>query len=125
AHVPRAVQRDTLGEAEPPRLERDQRARQIVAAGLREGRHGVRGDPLPRRHANVDAALEPALTEIGAPLPRGNRYARRILDVAGDAHLAVAAIGDRPDVGALEAVLPNDLLAGLDEHAPLVRDLHP
>ena len=47
ADEPRGVQREPFGEAEPARLERHERARQIVAAGLREGRHRVRRDALP------------------------------------------------------------------------------
>ena len=104
--------REPFGEAEPARLERHERARQIVAAGLGEGRDRVRRDALPRRDADVDALLEAAFAEVRAPFPGRDRDARGLIDVAGHAHLAVAAKRDRPDVSAAEqAVLADDVAA--------------
>ena len=124
ADEPRRVQREPLGEAEAARLERHERARQVVAAGLGEGRDRVRRDALPRRDADVDALLEAAFAEIRAPFPGRDRHARGLIDVAGHAHLAVAAKRDRPDVGAAEqAVLAHDVAARGDQRVERERNL--
>src|SRR5262249_9427702 len=57
--------------------------------------------------------------------PRRDRDARGLLDVAGNAQLAVAAKCDRPDVRALQAVLAHDLAARRCDRLARVRDLHP
>ena len=118
------VQREPLGEAEAARLERHERARQIVTAGFGEGRDRVRRDALPRRDADVDALLERGFAEIRAPFPCSHRHARGLVDVAGHAHLAITAERDRPDVGAVqEGVLANDVATRRHEHVERERDL--
>src|SRR5690606_1464698 len=98
ADVAGTVQCDAFGETEAPRLEGDQRAGEVVAAGLGERGHRVRRHALPRRDAHVDALLEAAFAEIRAPLPGRDRAAGRLLDVARHAHLAIAAKRDRTHV---------------------------
>ena len=76
AHRAVDAQADAFGEAEPLRFHADQLARQVVAGGLAERRNRVRREPLPRRHADVDAVLQSFGAEVGAPLERRDRRSR-------------------------------------------------
>jgi len=99
-------QRDALAEAQPPRLARDQGAREVVAAGLGPGRDGVGREALPARHAGVDAARKRLVAQVLAHLPGRHRHVHRRFRRQAE---AAQAERDR-----LHSVAMNHILAARD-----------
>ena len=119
-------QRDAFVEAAIARLEADERAGQVVAAGFRQRRNRIRRDALPRRDAAVDAVLERLGAEVRAPFPGRDRYVDRMVGFRREADVAVAAKRDRADVCAVgQIVCQHDLTARAVDFRRGERNLDP
>jgi hypothetical protein len=85
---------------------------QVLTGGLGVRDQPGRRDPAPGRHLRPHPVLLALLAEVRGPGPDGDedidRSALRV-----EAHLAVTAEGDRPDIAGAEPVPPDQLLGGL------------
>ena len=115
-------ERDAFSETEPPRFARDQLPGQVIAAGLGAGGNGVGREPLPARHAGVDARRDDVMAEIRPHFPgRDGDVGRR---VGRQAESAEAAERDGAQVGLGQPVGLEHLAAGGVDLVERIRDRH-
>jgi hypothetical protein len=88
AHAAIGAESDAFRESETLGFHADELAREVVAGGLAECRDRVGSQPLPGRHADVDAVLEPVGAEVGTPFPGRHRNLDRRVDLRRHANLA-------------------------------------
>ncbi len=103
ADVALVVEQDRLLVAGLDRLDLGQHRVQVLPGGLRVRDQRVRRDAPVGRHARAHAVLLALLAEVGPPLPDGDHRLDRVVERV-EAHRPVAAVDERPDVAALEAV---------------------
>ena len=112
ADVARLVEQDRLVVAGLRRLLLGEDRVQVLARGLGVRDQAVGRDPAPGGDLGADAVLLALLAEVGAPGPDGDHHLdRRALRV--EAHLAVAAEGERADVAAAQPVAADQLVGRL------------
>ena len=120
---PLVVEHERLVVAGLERLHLGEAGVHVVAGGLRRRRHRVVVVARPAADLHAHALGEGVVAEVGAPRPAGDRHvdgARQRVEP----HLAVAVVGDRPDVAAGQAGGRDRVLGGLHDVVDRVRDLH-
>src|SRR6056297_2466525 len=114
-------QSDALAVAVALGLAADEAAGQIVAAGLGQRRDRVGGGALPRTDRRIDTFFHCLLTEIAAPVHRGNDHFGGGVVVGDQPDAAVTAKHDRTDVGRFELVFDYGITAGGEQRFPIER----
>ena len=114
AFADRAIRRqaDAFGEAQALGLHADQLARKIVAARPWPCAGSVLGATRCQDETQTSTPCGLALgAQVLAPFPGGDGHVDRRIDLRRDADLAVAAEGDRAEVGAVGQPVGRDHLA--------------